>query len=77
MQSLESIKAIGLVYRFLGEADLAYGRLVTSQAEQFMKSNDGGGEKLSLDSLSAELFLKVASVYLCGIFLSLVGATGV
>ena len=69
-ETLELMRASGLVYHFFEKIELARLKLVTSQAENVYKSS-GAEERHAADDLSAGLFPEVA--YHCGILFSLLG----
>ena len=72
IESLESMKAAGLVYAFLKEAQLVHVKYADARAKRLMGPHGGGGGRR--DDPSAMLFPEVGYLFLYGILVSVVGA---
>ena len=75
IETLELMKAAGLVYPFLNQLHLVFTQAVVSHAKQTMVESSNEGEE-SLRFMSAQsLFLEVAFLFTCGFFLSILASS--
>ena len=72
IESLESMKAAGLVYAFLREAQLVHVKSVSARAKGMTESRNVEGAQT--DDPSAVLFPEVGYLFMYGILVSAVGA---